>query len=150
MFIFVKIRKTIMIEVERVEHLEPSKELDILFSELHARDISVDVKRINRLISERNLAFYALKSDGIIIGMASVIPCRCATSDKLWIEDVCILGSERGKGLGKVLFEFVLEDARAFFGPGTFYLTSRPSRAAARQMYRSFGFVEQETGIFKL
>ena len=27
----------------------------------------------------------------MILGIASVIPCRTAASDKLWIEDVCVL-----------------------------------------------------------
>lgn len=120
-----------------------------LFSELRGTDTTPDIGRINSLISSGRLAFYLAEDhDGNPVGMVSVIPCRTAASDKLWIEDVCILSDCRGNGLGRKLLEFAMDDALEFFGPGTFWLTSRPSRIAARKLYKSLGFNEYETGVF--
>jgi ribosomal protein S18 acetylase RimI-like enzyme len=70
-------------------------------------------------------------------------------TDKLWIEDVVVHSSARGKGIGRGLLEFALEDGRKRFPDCVFYLTSRPSRVAARKLYTDLGFQEYETGVFK-
>ena len=132
----------------RARNVSASEDLTNLFSQLNGFDTVPDVERINSLISEGSLAFYTVRDKDKIVGMASVIPCRTAASDKLWIEDVCVLEEYRGKGVGKRLVEYAMADAAQYFGKGTFWLTSRPSRTAARQMYRSMGFTEYETGVF--
>lgn len=138
------------LSVSRAEHIEASCNLSRLFSELNGCDTIPDVHRINSLISAGSLAFYVVTDNGRPVGMASVIPCRTAASDKLWIEDVCILSEYRGNGLGNRLMEFVIRDSSALFGKGIFWLTSKPSRKTARQMYISLGFKERETGVFIL
>ena len=132
----------------RARNVSACEDLTNLFSQLNGFDTVPDVERINSLISEGSLAFYTVRDKDKIVGMASVIPCRTAASDKLWIEDVCVLEEYRGKGVGKRLVEYAMADAIQYFGKGTFWLTSRPSRTAARQMYRSMGFTEYETGVF--
>lgn len=129
--------------------VESSERLTRLFSELKGEETTPDVSRINALIAAGNLAFYSAWMDGELVGITSVIPCRTAQSDKLWIEDVAVLGECRGLGLGKGLVEFAMEDASSRFFNGTFWLTSRPSRTAARKMYASMGFEEYETGVFR-
>ena len=132
----------------RADSINACEDLTSLFSQLNGYDTVPDVERINSLISEGTLAFYTVRDGDRIVGMASVIPCRTAASDKLWIEDVCVLEEYRGKGIGKQLLQYAMTDAVHYFGKGTFWLTSRPSRTAARQMYRSLGFAEYETGVF--
>lgn len=107
-----------------------------------------DVERINALTASGSLAFYTAWMDGELVGMTSVIPCRTSLSDKLWIEDVAVLGECRGLGIGKGLVTYAMEDAAVRFFHGTFWLTSRPSRTTARRMYASLGFKEYETGVF--
>ena len=130
--------------------LAKSDRLDRLFSELYGEEMSPDTGRINALISKGALVLYSAWLDGELVGMASVIPCRTAVSDKLWIEDVAVLSECRGLGIGRGIIEFALKDAASRFGEGTFWLTSRPSRAAARKLYASLGFREYETGVFRL
>ena len=136
--------------ITRADRVEAGEDLTRLFSELAGHEAVPDVGRINALIEAGTLAFYVAGDRDRIIAMASVIACRTAVSDKLWIEDVCVLGEYRGQGIGRRLMEYVMTDAVACFGPGTFWLTSRPSRLAARQMYRSLGFTEHETGVFRM
>lgn len=137
-------------EIVRTDGLVPSAELTRLFTELNGRETKPDICRINSLIAAGTLAFYIIRIDSRTVGMASVIPCRTAANDKLWIEDVCILEGYRGLGLGKALLRAAISDAEKYFGKGTFWLTSRPSRKAARAMYRELGFVEHDTGVFYL
>lgn len=133
----------------RAASVEPSENLTRLFSEVSGEPANPDVQRINSLIAEGKLAFYQVLDDsGKIMGMASVVPYHTAVADKLWIEDVCILSDCRGAGLGRKLMEFLLADAADHFGGGTFWLTSRPSRTAARTLYHSLGFSEYDTGVF--
>lgn len=129
--------------------VEDSERLTRLFTELTCEDTHPDTERINLLISEGSLIFYSAWLDGLLVGMASVIPCRTSISDKLWIEDVAVLNECRGKGIGRGLLEFALNDATGRFGTGTFWLTSRPSRIPARKLYESMGFIQYETGVFK-
>ena len=138
------------ISIERVRSVELSENLAQLFSQLNGYDTPPDTGRINALISCGTLAFYLACVDNKPIGMASVIACRTAASDKLWIEDVCVLDEYRGNGIGKSLMQYAMRDSVEYFGGGTFWLTSRPSREAARAMYKVLGFTQYETGVFYL
>ena len=130
--------------------VEPSERLTRLFCELTGAEISPDVNRLNSLIAAGALAFHTAWLDGKLVGMASVIPCSTTLSNKLWIEDVAVLSEFHGFGIGRGLLEFAMADSRSRFFDGTFWLTSRPSRIAARKMYASMGFKEYETGVFYL
>lgn len=55
----------------------------------------------------------------------------------------------RGKGYGKVMIEKVIEQCRNR-GNVTLMLTSRPSRVAANQLYKSLGFETRETDVYKM
>jgi len=136
------------IRILRTDKVSESDNLTRLFTELSDCNQSPDVGRINSLISSGQLAFYVALVDDTLAGMMSVIPYRTAVKNKLWIEDVCVLSDYRGMGLGRKLIEFAMSDSEEYFGTGTFWLTSRPSRTAARNLYKSLGFKEYNTGIF--
>lgn len=136
------------IRLIRATAVESSDAVTMLFSQLNDRGYTPDYGRINSLIEAGSLAFYMAIQDGTPVGMASVIPCRTAAHDKLWIEDVCVLEGWRCRGIGRALLEFAMKDAADLFGSGTFWLTSRPSRAAAHHLYASLGFNRKDTGVF--
>jgi len=137
------------ISLIRAASITASDNLTQLFTELSAENGEPDIDRINALIESGSLALYLAISDGKPVGMVSIIPCRTASHDKLWIEDVCTLSECRGQGIGRKLLSYAMEDALEFFGPASFWLTSRPSRVAARAMYASMGFKEVETGVLR-
>ena len=137
-------------EIIRSDKVVGSDNLTRLFSELSGCHREPDIERINSLIAAGTLAFYQVLENDHPVGMASVISCRTAASDKLWVEDVCILSDFRGRGLGRALLEFAMKDSVTLFGQGTFWLTSRPSRTVARKMYEALGFSEYETGVYRL
>lgn len=135
-------------EYRVLSHIEESPNLTRLYSELVGESMVPDIGKINELISSGGLAFYSVWVDGQLAGMTSIIPVRTALSNKLWIEDVAVLSDFRGLGLGRKLLEYAMDDAPQRFFPGAFYLTSRPFRVAARKLYASMGFKEEETGLF--
>ena len=72
------------------------------------------------------------------------------TGDKYWIEDVIVHEAFRGQGIGKALVKAAVEHVKESGKPYRIYLTSNPSRTAARNLYSSEGFEEYDTGVFRL
>ena len=78
----------------------------------------------------------------------TIIIFQIPTGIRAWIEDVVVDSSVRGKGIGKKLNLAALELAKQA-GAKTVDLTSRPARQEANQLYRSIGFVERETNVYR-
>ena len=90
-----------------------------------------------------------------IVGTGTLCVLRTPTGTKGRIEDVVVSHECRGLGLGKRLLEYMIEFARREFSqeglaPAELQLTSRPSREAANTLYRSLGFHQHETNVYKL
>ena len=73
------------------------------------------------------------------------IPTYC----KAWIEDVVVDEKARGLRIGHALVEKAKEEAK-LLGAKKIYLTSNPSRVAAHRLYKSCGFEEYDTCIFRI
>ena len=86
--------------------------------------------------------------NGEILGTMTLIIFQIPTGIRAWIEDVVVDNSARGKGIGKKLNLAALELARQA-GAKTVDLTSRPARQEANQLYRSIGFAERETNVYR-
>lgn len=71
------------------------------------------------------------------------------TGNKAWIEDVVLDTEYRGLGLGKELLTHAIKQASTW-GADTVMLTSNPSRIAANKLYRSIGFEQKETNVYKM
>ena len=90
----------------------------------------------------------AENENGEILGTMTIIIFQIPTGIRAWIEDVVVDSSVRGKGIGKKLNLAALELAKQA-GAKTVDLTSRPARQEANQLYRSIGFVERETNVYR-
>jgi ribosomal protein S18 acetylase RimI-like enzyme len=91
----------------------------------------------------------ARDSADTIVGMLTLAVFRIPTGVRAWIEDVVVDQRARGRGVGRRLTEKAVDLARSH-GARTVELTSRPSRTAANQLYRSLGFNERETNVYRL
>jgi len=101
------------------------------------------------LKSGRTHLFIAELGNKQIVGMLTIVTYDIPTGTKVWIEDVVVDESQRGKGFGKELMIFAIEFAKSI-GAKAIELTSRPSRVAANKLYQELGFVIRETNFFKL
>ena len=90
----------------------------------------------------------AENENGEILGTMTIIIFQIPTGIRAWIEDVVVDSSVRGKGIGKKLNLAALELAKQA-GAKTVDLTSRPARQEANQLYRSIGFAERETNVYR-
>lgn len=85
-----------------------------------------------------------------IVGCASLCVFHSPTGCKAHIEDVVVLAEYRGRQLGRRLVEHLIEYARTELKNVDLYLTSRPHRVAANELYQSLGFRRKETNVYKL
>jgi ribosomal protein S18 acetylase RimI-like enzyme len=101
------------------------------------------------LISSDNTHLFLAELDNkAIAGMLTIGTYLTATGMKVWIEDVVVDESYRGKGIGKDLIQFAISYARTLKAKDI-RLTSRPSRTAANQLYIKMGFQLYETNVYK-
>ena len=91
---------------------------------------------------------FLLQADGAIGGMLTLCSALSPTGCKMWVEDVVVDETLRGRSLGRRLVEHAIEYASRC-GKVTLMLTSRPSREAANALYRSSGFSLKETNVYK-
>ena len=126
------------------------KEINLLLHELSINLGSIDRDRVNSLLEDGRLTlFAATDEDDHLAGMLTLTFCPTLTDDKFWIEDVIVHDSFRGQGIGKALLRAAVDHVKESGKPYRIYLTSNPSRTAARNLYRSEGFEEYDTGVFR-
>ncbi len=100
------------------------------------------------LKSKNSFFFIAKHDDGEIIGILTIGIYNIPSGTKVWIEDVVIDETERGKGYGKELVLFAICYAKSI-GAKKIGLTSSPIRVAANKLYQKLGFVKSETNVYK-
>lgn len=140
----IKIHITKRIEEEQKEQIER------LLKKLNAALATIDISKVNAALSDGEfILFSAVNELNETVGMLTLTHCRTMTLKKYWIEDVIVDDSCRGKGIGRALVKAAIEYAEKDPEHPAIYLTSNPSRTAARELYRSEGFEEYPTGVFK-
>ena len=100
------------------------------------------------LIDGADTALFLARVDGAIVGSLTLAFYRIPTGMKAWIEDVVVDDAARGHGIGRLLNEAALDEARRR-GAKNVSLTSRPSREAANRLYQRIGFKVRETNLYR-
>ena len=139
-------------EIVELQSLTDSQTADLLtlMHELDP-DIPVMAERVRRAVTAPGTHFFAaLEEDGRVIGCASLCLFDSPTGRKASIEDVVVLSSCRGQGIGRALMERLIAFAGRELAPIDLQLTSRPARVAANELYRSLGFEKRETNAYRL
>ena len=123
--------------------------LDSLMKELTSEK-KVTPDMLLATVSDPSTHLFAAVEDGRIIGCASFCVSHTPTGAKGSIEDVVVGSAFRGRHIGRMLMEHMIEYARREFSPIEMHLTSRPAREAANLLYQSLGFYRYETNYYKL
>ncbi len=100
------------------------------------------------LKSNNSFFFIAKHDDGEIIGILTIGIYIIPSGSKIWIEDVVVEETQRGKGYGRELVLFAIRFAKSI-GAKKIGLTSKPIRVAANKLYQELGFVKSETNVYK-
>lgn len=127
-----------------------TEQVGLLLKKLDPSSPIVDEERLNLLVDNQYFTLFISEEDGVITGMLTLIRCSTLARDKFWIEDVVVDQRYRGRGIGRQLVQAAVEYVRGNGCRSTIYLTSNPSRTAARALYRSEGFEEYDTGVFRM
>ncbi len=137
-------------EIIRLQSVNESQVQDILelMRELD-QEIWVTPAMIQQTVAE-GTCFFALMDGAHIVGCASLCVFYSPTGRKAHVEDVVVLSSYRGQQLGRKLMEHLIDYARTELKEVDIYLTSRPQRVAANELYQSLGFRRKETNVYKL
>lgn len=128
--------------------------------------------RLSELLADDSFQLFVTEdTDGKLAGMLTLTRCHTLSRSKFWIEDVIVDPAYRGQGVGRALVHAAVEHVKTYGQPlnqndegvttqdikpemteeyPSIYLTSNPSRTAARALYRSEGFEEYETGVFRI
>ena len=121
----------------------------VLIPQLSSSSTPPTGEALQRIIeSDSAQILIAEDENGEILGTMTLIIFQIPTGIRAWIEDVVVDSSARGKGIGKKLNLAALELAKQA-GAKTVDLTSRPARQEANQLYRSIGFAERETNVYR-
>ena len=127
------------------------QQLDDLLHTLDSEAPALSFERLTGLLAHDGFTlFAAVEDDGKFAGMLTLTCCQTLARPKYWIEAVVVDPAFRGKGAGRALVHAAVNFVKEKGGDPVIYLTSNPTRTAARNLYRSEGFEEYETGVFRI
>lgn len=104
---------------------------------------------LEEIVASPGSRIFLLQYEGATAGMLSLGSYKTPAGRKFWIEDVVVDGAFRGKGFGKILVEHAVGYAARQKG-ASLMLTSNPARVAANNLYRSLGFQQKHTNVYKM
>lgn len=112
-------------------------------------DAVVSESDLKEIIASPSSRLFLLSKGEEIAGMLTLGIYKTPSGQKCWIEDVVIEASYRGQGLSKKMLFYVLDSLREQ-GISNVMLTSNPSRIEANHLYRSIGFAQRETNVYRM
>ena len=108
------------------------------------------VKEFRNMLDDDNTLLFVIHDDEETpAGMASAGFYRTPSGCKVWIEDVVVDETYRGRGYGKQIIQYIL-DYFSDTDADSILLTSNPSRIAANQLYLALGFEKYETNVYRI
>lgn len=136
---------------QEINEFQPSylADINLLLSQLSSSHPVITQQELQQILSSPCSHLYVLLFEERIIGMATLCTYLCPTGRKAWIEDVVVDSAFRGKGLGKLLVNNIMDVVNQQ-GSTTLMLTSRPSRIEANHLYQNLGFEKRQTNVYKM
>jgi ribosomal protein S18 acetylase RimI-like enzyme len=141
-----------MAEITIAEVTEFSDELadtiERLLPELSSSAV-YSVETVRAIVASDATHLYVARLDGRIVGTACLVVYPIPTGIRAHIDDVVVDESARGHGLSRLLLNHLVAEADDRFRVRTIDLTSRPDREAANHLYRTSGFVQRDTNVYR-
>lgn len=123
--------------------------IDRLLAQLSSSERHFTIEELQAIVDSGSSHLFLARYNGGIVAMLTVGEYLAPTGRKMWIEDVVVDVAARGNSFGRAMVEYAMEYAQKV-GDCVLMLTSRPSRIAANALYRSCGFEQRETNVYKM
>lgn len=136
-----------IIEITEFSH-EVLDALNGLIPQLSSSAAPLSEKSLLRIIRSEPSHLLLAEEEGLYYGSLTLAVFTIPTGTRAWIEDVVVSENARGKGVGRLLSQRAVDLAMEL-GAKTIDLTSRPSREVANNLYKSIGFIQRETNVYR-
>jgi GNAT superfamily N-acetyltransferase len=120
-----------------------------LLAQLSSSGRCLTLEQLQAMVGCAASHLFLARYNGEVVAMLTLGEYLAPTGRKMWIEDVVVDAAVRGHSFGRAMVEFAIGYAKGL-GDGALMLTSRPSRIAANALYRSSGFEQKETNVYKM
>ena len=127
-------------------YVEP---MNRLLAQLSSSGVCITQEQLQALAEDKASHLFLARYNGKIVAMLTLGEYLAPTGRKMWIEDVVVDSAVRGHSFGRAMVEHAIKYAHDL-GRGALMLTSRPSRIAANALYRSCGFEQKETNVYRM
>jgi len=104
---------------------------------------------LEEIVNSNHTVLFVAEEDNEILGTLTLVFNLIPTGRKVWIEDVVVHSSARGKGVGEKLVQYAI-DYTANKNIDKINLTSSPERVAANKLYQKLGFEARTTNVYRL
>lgn len=122
------------------------KDLDQLMHELSSTSYCNEAI-LDAIMEDENSHAYIIREEGHIVAAGTLCVIHTLEFANAYIESVVVSSSKRGKGLGRLLVEHMINEAQRM-NVHSIHLTSNPKRVAANKLYQRVGFVKYETNCY--
>lgn len=123
-------------------------DLDLLMHELSSTSYCNEAI-LDAIIADENSHAYVIRDEGHIVAAGTLCIVHTLEFTNAVIESVVVSSDHRGQGLGKVLIQHMINEAKRM-NVHSIHLTSNPKRVAANKLYQSMGFLKYETNCYIL
>ena len=136
-------------EITSADHATATA-ISTLLGQLTSHPCPFGEGELQRIIADPASHLFVARIEERVAAMLTLGSYLSPTGCKAWIEDVVVDEAFRGRGLGRELVEFAIQYCKTHLALCTLMLTSNPTRVAANELYRSSGFEQKITNVYKL
>ena len=102
---------------------------------------------VEAVVNDANSHAYIIRAEGRIVAAATLCIIHTLEFTNACVEAVVVSSKYRGQGLGRLLVEHMISEARRM-NVHSIHLTSNPKRVAANKLYQSLGFTKYDTNCY--
>jgi ribosomal protein S18 acetylase RimI-like enzyme len=139
----------VLVEVLRAITDDDAEAISHLVPQVSSRAKSVPRERVVRVATSPSSCIVVARIEGRVVASATLLTLVTLVGQFGYVEEVAVDESMRGLGIGRMLLDELVAEAR-HLGLDFVELTSRSTREAANALYRSMGFRLRETNVYRL
>ena len=119
-----------------------------LLPQLSTSAAPLDADSLTRITSHHATTLFIARSEGVIVGMLTLVTFPLPSGLRARIEDVVVDQDTRGQGVGTALTMAAIDLAQQQ-GARSIDLSSRASRVAANRLYQQLGFRLRDSNVYR-